>query len=58
MTMSTNKKLTIDMIPQTWIDYYNGPNAGLISIATAKKESPWLISGAKIVTIADNSKHR
>jgi hypothetical protein len=43
-------KLDKSLIPQTWITFFNGPNAGTINIESAKKEIPWLISG-KMITL-------
>ena len=36
-------ELNLATIPETWIRYFNGPNAGFIDMELAKKEMPWLI---------------
>jgi hypothetical protein len=30
-------------LPQTWLRYLNGPNAGFIDVELAKQEVPWLV---------------
>ena len=40
------RPLDLAMIPETWLHYFNGPNAGFINLEVAQRESPWLF-GAK-----------
>ncbi len=37
---------------ETWRRYYNGPHAGLIDVALAKTECPWLVGSGAGVTIS------
>jgi hypothetical protein len=48
MTRSGSYTFTLDDmeisdIPQTWLHYLNGPNAGFIGVDWAREEMPWLV---------------
>ena len=53
--MSMNQSMCIrgDSPPllETWRRFYNGPNAGLIDVAFAKREVPWLVGESQAVTV-------
>ncbi len=35
----------------TWLRYYNGPNAGMIDVELARREVPWLVGESVSITI-------
>lgn len=39
------------MIPETWLRFYNGPNAGLVDVESAKREMPWILGVSPVVTL-------
>ena len=36
---------------ETWRRFYNGPNAGMIDVSSAKREVPWLVGESPAVTL-------
>lgn len=40
------------MIPKVWLDFYNGPQAGFISIESAAGDTPWLVGPASSKSVA------
>ena len=39
-------------IPETWVRFYNGPNAGFVDVELARKEMPWLIGEGASITLS------
>lgn len=46
------RALTIDIVPQTWIQYYNGPMAGFIDLNTAGREYPSVFGETRSQSVA------
>jgi hypothetical protein len=40
----STEKIDEALIPETWIKFFNGPNAGMIDLETARRDMPWLVS--------------
>jgi hypothetical protein len=50
-TSITVSEGTESRVPETWQKFYNGPNPGMIDVATARREMPWIIGESKPVSI-------
>jgi hypothetical protein len=42
-------------VSELWSRFYNGPNAGLIDVALARKEMPWLIGEGMSVQLSSSA---
>jgi hypothetical protein len=52
-----SKELDQSMVPETWLRFFNGPNAGYIDMEEAAKEMPWLIGATVFTPASDPTPH-
>jgi hypothetical protein len=51
MIESTTIREESSPVLETWRRFYNGPNEGMIDIASAKRDAPWLVGEEPAVTL-------
>ena len=57
VVVGPSQPLDESLVPETWLRYFNGPNAGYIDLQAAASEMPWLMGASTLSVVPALNSH-